>query len=384
MRLCVVSGTFHPEPGGPPTFLYRLLPELVRRGHEIEVVTYGESDAPTDYPYPVTRISRRQPIPLRLFHFTRAVLRAGRRASAFFVSDYGLPVAVVNLILRRPILIKNVGDFAWEFSTRHKWIPAGQTIDEFQTAPLSPRVNLLRAVQRWHTGAADTLIAPSRYSAGLVIRWGIPESKVRVIYNALDPVDDLPTRDSVRRELNVDSPLIVTVARLAPWKGVAGVIRALAQVQREFPSARLIVVGDGPERSALEREAASLGDAVLFVGTQPPDRVRLYLRAADVFVLFSTYEGLPHTVIEAMQVGAPVIVSDAGGNIEVVTHGESGWVVPKDDETALAISIIEVLRDPVLAASRAQAASVMLNRFSWPRLVDEYDTALRQIARKHG
>ncbi|MEK7809208.1 MAG: hypothetical protein AAB571_09060, partial [Chloroflexota bacterium] len=61
MRLCVVSGTFHPEPGGPPTFLYRLLPELIQRGHSIHVVTYGERDAPTDYPYAVTRISRRQP-----------------------------------------------------------------------------------------------------------------------------------------------------------------------------------------------------------------------------------------------------------------------------------------------------------------------------------
>ncbi len=379
MRICVVSGTFHPEPGGPPTFLYRLLPELVQRGHTIEVVTYGEPAAPADYPYPVTRISRRQPILFRLLAFARAVLRAGRRVDVFFVSDYGLPVAMANLMLHKPILLKNVGDFAWEFSTRHNWIPAGQTIDEFQTAPHSPRVNLLRTVQRWHTGAADTLIAPSRYSAGLVIGWGILPSKVRVIYNALDPVDDLPTRDSVRRELNVDSPLIVTVARLAPWKGVAGVIRALAQVQREFPSARLIVVGDGPERSALEREAASLGDAVLFVGTQPPDRVRLYLRAADVFVLFSTYEGLPHTVLEAMQAGTPVVVSDAGGNVEVVTHGQNGWVVPKGDEAAMAKTLIEVLRDPAEAERRANKATESLDRFSWPLLVDEYDAAIKSL-----
>lgn len=381
MNICVVSGTFHPEPGGPPTFLYRLLPELMRRGYEIAVVTFGEADALTDYPYPVTRISRRQPILFRLLAFARAVLRAGRRVDVFFVSDYGLPVAMANLILRRPILLKNVGDFAWEFSTRHKWIPAGQTIDEFQAAPHSLRVNFLRAVRRWYTGAADTVVAPSRYSAGLVIGWGIPESKVRVIYNALDPVGDLPTRESARTQLNLTGPLIVTVARLTPWKGIGGVIRSLAGARIEFPSARLIVVGDGPERPALEREAASLGDAVSFVGTQSPECVRLYLRAADVFVLFSTYEGLPHTVIEAMQAGTPVVVSDAGGNTEVVTDGESGWVVPKDDETALAISIIEVLRDPVLAASRAQAASVMLNRFSWPRLVDEYDAALRSVAR---
>src|SRR5512134_3585624 len=115
MRLCVVSGTFHPEPGGPGTFLAHLLPALQARGHAVEVVTYGEANAPDDYSYPVTRISRRQPIPLRLLAFARAVWRAGRRADVFFVSDYGLPVALANRLVRRPILLKNVGDFAWEF-----------------------------------------------------------------------------------------------------------------------------------------------------------------------------------------------------------------------------------------------------------------------------
>src|SRR5574341_234529 len=317
MRLCIVSGTFHPEPGGPSTFLYHLLPALQARGHSVEVVTYGESDAPPGYPFPVTRISRRQPILLRLIDFTRAVSRRGRRNDAFFVSDYGLPVAVANLILHRPVLFKNVGDFAWEFSTRHCWIPVGQTIDEFQTARHSPRVSLLRAVQRWYTRSAATVIAPSQYSASLIVGWGIDPSKVRVIYNALDPVDVLLTRDAARRELGVAPPLFVTVARLTPWKGVAGVIRALARVRNRIAGARLIVVGDGPERPALEREAAPLGDSVSFVGAQPSDRVRIYLRAADAFVLFSTYEGLPHTVLEAMQCGTPVIVSDSGGSTEV-------------------------------------------------------------------
>ncbi|MBM4423103.1 MAG: glycosyltransferase family 4 protein [Chloroflexi bacterium] len=379
MKLCIVSGTFHPEPGGPPTFLYRLLPELIARGHIIEAVTHGEADYPTDYPYRVTRISRRYPIPIRLLAFTRAVFSAGRRADAFFVSDYGFPAAVVNLVLRRPVLLKNVGDFAWEFSTRHRWIPTGQTIDEFQTAAHSPRVKLLRAVQRWFIGAADTVIAPSRYSASLVVGWGIPTSKVRVIYNALDPIAVSQSRADAKREIGMADPVLVTVARLTPWKGIAGAIRALSLVRREFPAARLIVVGDGPERAALEREAAPLGDAVVFVGAQPPDRVRLYLRAADAFVLFSTYEGLPHTVIEAMQCETPVIVSDAGGNTEVVTAGENGWVVTKGDEAALAASIGEALRDRALAESRARAASESLVRFSWPRLVDEYDAALRAL-----
>ncbi|MBI3362126.1 MAG: glycosyltransferase, partial [Chloroflexi bacterium] len=132
MRLCVVSGTFHPEPGGPPTYLYHLLPELVRRGHGVNVITYGDETAPVEtYPYPVTRIARRAPIPLRVAEMTLRALAAARRADAIFVSDYGLPPALANVLARKPMVLKNVGDFAWEFSTRHGWIAADETIDEF-------------------------------------------------------------------------------------------------------------------------------------------------------------------------------------------------------------------------------------------------------------
>ncbi len=385
MRIAVVSGTFHPEPGGPPAFLYRLLPELVRRGHSVEVVTYGEADAPRDYPYRVTRISRCQPIPLRLLGLARAVFSAGRRAEAFFVSDYGLPVALANLFLRRPIILKNVGDFAWEFSTRHGWIPHGQTVDQFQTAPhslRSPRVKLLRRVQRWYTGAASVVVAPSHYSARLVVGWGIPAAKIKVIYNALDPAISLPSLEAARAQLALGSgPVLLTVARLAPWKGIDGLIRALPVIRQQFPAARLVIVGDGPERAALQAQAAPLGQAVQFTGALPPAQVWQHLRAADVFVLFSTYEGLPHTVLEAMQAGTPVVVSDAGGNVEVVTGGETGWVVPSSDERALAAAILEALGNPARAAARAEAASRSLSRFSWETMVDEYEAVLRAPGR---
>lgn len=385
MRLCVVSGTFHPEPGGPPTFLYHLLPALQQRGFKIEVITYGEADAPTDYPYRVTRISRRQAIPWRVFAMARAILQAGRQANAFFISDYGLPVALANLILHKPSLLKNVGDFAWEFSTRRNWIPAGQTIDEFQTASHSWRVNLLRQVQRWYTQAADTVVAPSQYSASLVLGWGIAANKVCVIYNALDPIPDLKSQTSSKDTLALDPSYryIVTVARLTPWKGIIHLIHALPGVRDSVPNTRLIIVGDGPERAALEREAAPLGEAVVFVGTQSPARVHHYLRAADVFALFSTYEGLPHTVLEAMQVGTPVVVSDAGGNPEVVTPGETGWVVPTGDERALAVALREALQNPVEAKRRAQVAQSQLDRFSWPHLVTEYAAVLNNLGAIH-
>lgn len=379
MHLCVVSGTFHPEPGGPPTFLYRLLPEFIQSGHTVHVITYGERDYPTSYPYTITRISRKQPIPLRLMYMVFTLLREARSADAIFVSDYGLPVALINLLLHKRIILKNVGDFTWEFATRHQWIPGDETIDEFQFKPHSLRVNFLRGVQNWYTAAADMVITPSHYVAGLVKGWGIATAHLKVIYNALEPLPNLPLRTEARGDLQINFPMVLTVARLAPWKGVDKIIRAMLAVREKIPNAQLMVIGDGPEYANLQSLIVNLqaSEFVSLLGVQPPAVVAQHLRAANAFVLFSTYEGLPHTVLEAMQCETPVIVSDAGGNVEVVQNEVNGLVVPKHDVVALTAAITAVLSDEKSAAARAQVATTSLARFSWHRLVKEYETVLR-------
>lgn len=375
MNICVVSGTFHPEPGGPPAFLYRLLPELVRRGHTVEVVTYGEADAPRDYPYRVTRISRRRPIPLRLPALARAVLAAGRRADIFLVSDYGLPVALVNLWLRKPVILRLVADFAWEFCQRHGWIPETQTVENFQAASHPWRVKLLRLAQVFYARSATRLIVPSEHVARLARGWGLSP---QVVYNAVDgqPFANLPSR---RRDLTV-----VTVARLTPVKGADVVIRAFAQVRTVYPQLRLVIIGDGPARADLESLCRDLhlGDSACFTGTLSIDSLANYLGAAGVFALGSRTEGLPHAVLEAMAAGAPVVATRVGGTPEVVTDGVNGLLVPPDDPPALAAAITGILENPARARRLAQAGRETLDRFSWLRLVDEYEAALLGVLKR--
>src|SRR4029079_6969079 len=102
----------------------------VQRGHRIRVVTHGRPGG--TYPYPIERISREQPAPLRLARFTAATLRSDRAADFLYVNDYGLPPTLANLALRKPVVLKIVGDFAWEYATRHGLLPTGLGIDELQ------------------------------------------------------------------------------------------------------------------------------------------------------------------------------------------------------------------------------------------------------------
>ncbi len=375
MRICVVSGTFHPEVGGPPTYLYHLLPALVERGHAVRVVTYGDASQPAAYPYPVVRVSRRRAVPVRLVQFARQVWRAARRCDVIFVNGYGLPPAVVNLWLRKPLVIKLVGDFSWEYAGRHGLIDGRVSIDDFQRPPHGVIVGALRRLQSWYVNRARRVIVPSRYLAGLVQGWGVSADRLCVIYNAVEAAayDGLPGQAEARQALGLSGQVILTVARLTPWKGVDRLIALLPRLRAQLPEANLVVVGDGPERASLARLAGQAGvsHAVRFAGRVSQDQVAFYLRAADVFALYSGYEGLPHVVLEAMLAGTPVVASDRGGVPEVVQDGVTGRLVPWGDEARLCEALAAALRDPATArvwAERAQAQAV--RDFSWPVLVD--------------
>ena len=169
--------------------------------------------------------------------------------------------------------------------------------------------------------------------------WGVPPERIQVIYNALDrePFAERVPRAEARRALPgvpPEAPLVVCVARLAPWKNVGALIRAWPGVQQRVPGAQCVVVGEGPSRAEWQAQAVSAGlaNSFRFVGAQPPEQTRLYLFAADACVLYSRYEGLPHVLLEAMAAGTPVVASAAGGNPEVVAHEQTGLLVPLDDD----------------------------------------------------
>ena len=380
-----MTGTFHPEAGGPPTYLYHLLPALVERGHEVTVVTYGDVAEEFEYPYRVVRVSRRRPIPVRLLQFTEQVWRAAQDCDLIFVHGYGLPPAVVNLWRRKPMVIKLVGDFAWEYAVRHGLIDRDEDMDDFQQRRHGILVRLLRTLQRWYANRAQVVIVPSRYLAGVVQGWGIPSEKVQVIYNAVDRAayDGLPDREHARRVLGLSGRVVLTVARLTPWKGVDRLVALLPGIREVVPDANLVVVGDGPEQANLERLARQMGvsDVVCFAGRVPQDRVALYLRAADVLVLYSGYEGLPHILLEAMLAGTPVVASAKGGIPEVVEDGVTGRLVPWGDEARLRDALLDALSDPARAASWAERARARIERdFSWVALVERTTLLLQQVA----
>ncbi len=364
MKLFIASGIFHPEAGGPATYLRELLPALVAQGHDIRLLTYSDHPhSERQYSYPVTRILRRA-LPLRMFDYARAARPLLAWADVVYLHTLGLPLYGSH---HAPRVVKIVGDLAWERAVRKGWIAPDEDIDVFQTKAYGWQVTADRARRSREARALEGVIVPSEYLRRMVVGWGVEAAKVRVIYNALPPAADVPqgTQVQARQQLDLpDLPTILTVGRLLPWKGVDHLIAAL----RRLPELRLLVAGDGAMLDALRAQAAALGERVTFLGNVPREQMPLYMQAADYVALYSGYEGLSHTLLESLRVGTPVIASDKGGNPEVVRHGVNGLLVPYVDVPALAATLEAAFRPGVRAALAANHAAGM-ERFDFGQMV---------------
>jgi glycosyltransferase involved in cell wall biosynthesis len=155
---------------------------------------------------------------------------------------------------------------------------------------------------------------------------------------------------------------LLFAGRLGPQKALGVALQALVDV----PDVALAVAGDGPERSTLERrvDELGLGGRVSFLGSVPRAQVLRLFRAADASVLASAWENFPHTVVEALAVGCPVIATAVGGVPEVVRDGENGLLVPPGDPAALAAAIERFFSDGDLRARLTEAAPRSVERYS--------------------
>lgn len=368
MKLCLATAIFPPDIGGPATFIPRLAGALQEKGHQVSVVAVSERLSAGEFPFPVEIVPRELPRAARLIRATTALYRAGRDADLLFSNSLDLPAVIAAWLLQKPLALKIVGDVAWERSRLSGG--TSDSIDDFQKKSYGLRIGLLKWFRSWVARRADIVVVPSAYLRKIVLGWGVPGSRIRIVYNAVEPEGA-----SVRHENGEKRFKLVTVGRLVSWKGVAELIETVAELPERY---ELDVIGSGPEERRLKELVASKGieGRVRLSGALARPDVAKALSAADLFVLNSTYEGHPHALLEAMAAGMPVVATSIGGNPEAVTHEKSGWLIPAGDGAALRAAIetlskdarlrsrlAEEARRSVLSYTPSQAASKMIEVF---------------------
>ena len=370
----MATGIFPPDSGGPATYVPALAEALQRLGHQVEVVAQSPSTTGNvPYPYPVHRPSRPSlPAAARSLVALASILWYGRTADVILAAGLPFQSVIAAALLRKPLALRVVGDYAYERSIGRGWVTGD--FDSFQHRQHGPRVSVLKAARAWWTRRAATVIVPSEYLRGVVENWGAASERVQIVYNAVDLPSELPDVDMARGTRF----RIVTVGRLVRWKHVDRIIRAIAGL----PEVELVVVGEGPEGLGLRTLVADLelGSRVRFTGQRSRRESLALMAASDLFVLASSYEGLPHVVLEAMSLGVPVVATAAGGTPEVVRDGVNGKLVAVGAEEELSSAIAYMRTDDEARARMAQEARATSEAFSFERMVYETEMVLLSTA----
>jgi glycosyltransferase involved in cell wall biosynthesis len=244
-------------------------------------------------------------------------------------------------------------------------------------------------LNRLLTPITDAFIAVAdSHGRFLVEHTGFPQNKVAVVRNGVDAERFAPGHDvvAVRRELGLGEtdPVIGIVAALRQEKNHELFLEAARRVAAQLPSARFLVVGDGPRRAELERMARDLGLSlkVQFLGAR--NDVPRVLSAMDVFALTSHVEANPVSILEAMSIGRPVVATNVGSIHEAVIEGKTGFLVPPGDAAKLSDRILQLLHAPLLAHSMGIAGrQTVVRHWSLQSMVAGYERLIESVfARK--
>lgn len=361
MRLVLATPLYPPEIGGPATYAKILEKGLPARGIEVVLEKFAQVRG-------LPKLFRH----IAYYERTKRVLEDADMALALDPVSVGLPTMLAAWRVGKPYLVKIVGDYAWEQGRQRFGIT--ESLDEFVAHPQrSLPVRFLQRVERQVAKRAVRVIVPSEYLKRIVAAWGVPAERIVVIPNAVSLEAGGTVPMAVKR---LPRPLAVTAGRLVPWKGIAGVIEALAP-----STASLAVIGEGPLRGELEiAMAANMGGRAVLTGALSHADTLETVAAADVFVLNSTYEGLSHLLIEAAMLGRPIVATEVGGNPEVVRDGETGLLVPAGDPKHLASVLDTLLTDKELSGRLGRNAAMAARRFSEHAMLDATAALLAKLA----
>ena len=376
MRVLIVSGIWPPDVGGPASHAPELAEFLLARGHSVEVVTTANA-APAKQGYEVRWVDRAAPAGVRHARVAAWIRERATHADVVYATSMLGRAVLGSRLARRPVVVKLVADEAYERARR--WGLFEGDLDAFQRFGGGLRVRLLRQARDGALRRVAHLVCPSGYLAELAVSWGVPRERVTVLPNAAPAIPSLPDRDEARSQFDVEGPLLAFAGRITKQKALEVALEALARVDGVV----LAIAGDGPDLPDIRRRVAELGldGRVRFLGPLNRNGVLTLFRAADATLLTSSWENFPHTVVEALAVGTPVIATAVGGVPELVRDGENGLLVPVGDRDALAAAVRRVIGEPGLRERLTAAAAPSVDHLRPDVLYSRLEAIFREAAR---
>jgi glycosyltransferase involved in cell wall biosynthesis len=376
MRIGIVTETYAPDVNGVAITVQALARGLVRRGHTVDLIRPIHPDTPplADAGMDVLAVEGaamprysglRFGLPAR-FRIERR-WRAERPDAIYVATEGPLGWTAVSAARRLGIPV------ATGFHTRFDFY-----VGHYGFGALTPFVR--RYLARFHRRAQTTLV-PTGQLAGELNDLGVHD--VRVLRRGVDTARFHPERrDEALRDswgAGPDTPVVLSVGRVAPEKNLHVVIDAYRALARRVPQARCVIVGDGPGRAALE----AANPDVIFAGTRRGDELAAFYASADLFVFPSLTETFGNVVLEAMASGIPVVAYAEAAAREFIRNGQNGIRVAPGNEGGLIERAATLGADATVRMAMGHAARASVAGLSSESVVNEFEAIMRSLSEEN-
>ncbi|MBU2564066.1 glycosyltransferase family 4 protein [Patescibacteria group bacterium] len=358
MKIVIASGIYPPDIGGPATYSKLILQEFKKKEHDVSLICYSDKKDND-----VNRILRKNKLS-RYFKYFLKLLYLARNCDVIYAQgplSAGLPAMWVSKILNKRLVIKIVGDYAWE-QARNQF-NVNDSIDAFQERKYCYGVERIRKIQKKVVNYADSVIVPSNYLKKIVSTWGA--KNINVVYNAFVGNDV--------KEKKLDGDVIISAGRLEPWKGMDLLVDIFPDLLKENANFKLLVIGRGSLSDKIKGKNIELIDRV------PHEELMGYFKSGFAFVLNTGYEGLSHILLECLAMGLPVITTNVCGNPEVIENNVNGILVEYNNKEDFKEAILKLYKDKELRNKFIKNGKEKLKNFSLDKMINNTLEKLKNI-----
>ena len=348
MDILITVGIFPPDIGGPASFVPKISQYLIDKGHKIKIICLSDREnLNRKDDFNVVRIDRSLPILIRWIKTVINIYKHGKNCDLIFVNGLGTETTIANRFLKKVIVRKIVGDPVWERAYNNK--STTQSFDEFQKNKHNLSIGIQKKIRNWSINRSDLVITPSRHLYNFVQRIG--STTLGIDSNIEQPRGDYINNGveiiNINKKLFGNKKIkVLVVSRLVVQKNIDLVIKAIKH--NENKNIHLDIIGDGNELDNLKNlvNNEKLNDRINFVGKVDKDKLSGYLKKADIFIQASDYEGLPHSILEAMNHEISILATQVGGCYELLEDEKRGYIISTPvSELEIAKSIDAIIKN---------------------------------------
>ena len=376
MNIIITVGIFPPDIGGPASFVPKIANHLINMDNKVKIICLAdEENLLLEDELDVLRIRRSTYLPIRWFKTISLIIKHGRKSDILFVNGLGVEAAIANLYLRKKIVRKIVGDPVWErFYNRKR---TSETFDDFQNLKQNLNVRIQKLIRNWSISSSDVVITPSDHLKEFINRTN-PKTEVLKINNGIE-ITEFKRNKTPLHEFN-----ILINSRLVMQKNIHLVIEAMGSVKNL--DINLKIIGEGGEFARLEDLITNLKiqNRVKMIGKVENNLISEYLKTSNLFIQASDYEGLPHSILEAINYEVPILSTEVGGCKDLLDNGDRGFIISSpQNKQQIAEKIDYIYENYDRALTKAVAAKKYIqNKYNFSTQAKIYTEVFEKIMKK--